>query len=306
MITCPICDEENEDGLAQCKNMACRYDLQFSTMKNYYAKVETFHGTVNPVPYPKIDGRKEPFKVVQLKRMDAISQNVALHAEGRLRIQFRILHIYAWMLERGIIAPLDQIVWNSAPLQQGKATGHKIYNERGQVIGSTREAAHQLIASLIVSSDEGKTWHYLYELPKLATCAPAVAKRVKLVLGALHATVTDLETRYNDTDAVVEEAGRGMVLAYIDSIRGIHIAKEYTTKTWPRLWYAFRDDYVALLASLRDKKVRALFEKARKLDERVLEEYIHVAKDLKYEPLKQVKDRFKSIVNKSEGNGTWT
>lgn len=298
MITCPICETDNENGLTRCKNVECRYDLQFFTMQGFYGKESSF-------TYPKIDGRKEPFKVVGLKRMDAITKDVSAHAEGRLRIQFRILHIYAWMLEKKIIGPLDLVVWNAAPLQQGKASGQKIKNLEGQVIGSTREAAHRLMASLIVSADDGKTWKYLFELPKLELCNPTIKQRVKLVLGALHATVTDLETKYNDTDAVVEEAGRGLILAYIDSIRGIYIGGEYTKKTWPKLWYSFRDDYVSLLTSLKDKDVRAVFEKGRQANVGVLDEYITVAKDLKYEPLAQVQARFKAIVNKSEGDNTW-
>lgn len=62
---------------------------------------------------------------------------------------------------------------------------------------------------------------------------------------------------------------------------------------------------MALLTSLKDKDVRAVFEKGRQADIGVLDEYITVAKDLKYEYLAQVQARFKSIVNKSEGEGTW-
>jgi hypothetical protein len=281
---CVVCETENGDEALWCKE--CKATLPyFGKMQDYYQR---------QFDAPKVARREEPFKAVGLKRMQKMPTTAAAHAEARVRVQFRVLHVYAWMLERGIIEVTNLVMWGAAPLQQGKA-------------GGGNEAAHQILASLLFSADDGKSWKYLYQAPLLSTCSQTVQTRVRLVLGALHAQVSNVDKSFNDTDFVIELAIRPLILRFVDEIRGIFIANEYTSKTWPGLWYAFRDEYVNLCISLSSPAFAAKWEhKERKVDKDALELYIEVARGLGYERLSTVQQGFKDIVNLSEGPTSWS
>lgn len=278
-IKCLVCETENEQSSIWCKG--CRATLP------YYEKMQNYYDCKGSAP--TVPKRVGPFKI-GVKKMAKPTKEWLNHAENRVRLQFRILHIYAWMLEKKIIKIEDYVIWGGAPLQQCSA-------------GKGNQAAHKILASLMFSSD-GKNWKYLYDAnPSKSICKEEIWAQVKVVLGAMHAAVSILDKKYNEVDNFVEKEIRAMVLRYIDEIRGVFVAKEYNKKTWPRLWMAFRSDYAKLCYKLvADKLSKDL--NVDKSYKQILKKYGEVAEGLKYEKLVTVKKVFKKIVNTSE-EGSW-
>lgn len=278
-IECPVCEADNPKSSIWCKE--CRATLP------YYGKIQDYYKGRSDTFAPRIVGpRKKPFPLV--KGMERPTKEWKDHAENRVRFQFRILHIYAWMLEKKIITIEDSVIWGGAPLQQCRA-------------GGVNQAAHKVMTSLLFSPNGNTDWKYLYEAPLLdftQKCSPKIKKRVVTVLAALHSAVSIIHAEYNEADNLVENEIRAMVLRYIDEIRGIFVANEYNKRTWPKLWKSFRSDYANLCYDLckRENTDKKYITKLRA--------YGEVAERLPYEKLKDVKKVFKKIVNTSE-EGSW-